>query len=215
MLIPGEPAADIGADHALLSIYLIDQQITSQVIATELGEGPYRRLYKAVQDIGYTEWIEVRRGNGIQPLLAGEVGNVIIAGIGGDTIVEILSCDWEKSASMSRYILQPMSRPAVLRRALASQGWALLDEKLVRENHHFYAILVASPEDKPYWLSPLESDIGPILLRQPGKLQQAYRQYFYNRYRRVRDSLLHSNKDESRRLLLEIENKLNELEGYM
>ena len=215
LLIPGQPASDIGADHALLSIYLIEQQIAPRVIATELGDGPYQRLCKAVDSSPYANCIEVRQGDGLQPLQPGEVTSVVMAGMGGDTMVQVLSYDWIKASSFDSFVFQPMSRPNALRGALAQQGWELTDEKLVEQNHHIFNIIAALPGGQPYHLSPLELDIGPILLRQTSPAARIYRQQFWRSYQRTRQSLLQSKTSHSSHLLKEVENKLEALEVYL
>lgn len=207
--------ADIGADHALLSIYLVEQQIAPRVTATELGDGPYQRLCKAVDSSPYANCIVVRQGDGLQPLQPGEVKSVVIAGMGGDTMVQVLSYDWTKASSFDSFVFQPMSRPGALRGALAQQGWELTDEKLVEQHQHLFSILAAIPGGHPYHLSPLELDIGPILLRQTGPVAQAYRQQFWRSYQRTRQSLLQSKTSHSSHLLKEVEDKLERLEVYL
>lgn len=215
LLVPGQPAADIGADHALLAIYLVDKHIAPRVIATELGDGPYRRLCRAVKASSYADQIEVRQGNGLQPLMAGEVTSVIVAGMGGETIAQILSHDWGKASSFTRFVLQPMSRPGALRGMLAAQGWELREEKLVWENRRFFSIMEVVPGGRPYNLTPLEMEAGPILLRQKGSLAQAYRQQLQKNYQHLRDSLLLSKNRPNHQLLIEVEDKLRELEVYL
>jgi len=214
MLEPGKPAADIGADHALLSIYLAEQQIAPWIIATEFGDGPYRRLCRAVQESPWADRIEVRQGDGLQPLQAGEVASVIVAGMGGETIAQILSHDWAKSGSFSRFVLQPMSRPGVLRGILADRGWEIREERLVWQNRRFFVIMEVVPGEHPYRLTPLEMEAGPILLRQADPLAQAYRQQIRKNYQNLRESLLMSRAGRSHELLTEVEDKLRELEVY-
>ncbi len=211
---PGQPVADIGADHALLAIYLINKKIAPRVIAIELGEGPYQRLRKAVESSPYADSILVRKGDGLQPLEPGEAYSVVMAGMGGDTMVQVLGNDWDKASSFARFVLQPMSRPAALRLALAQQGWQLVNETLVRQNRYFYSIIVAVPGTHPYNLSPLELDAGPILLRQTGAIAQAYREHLRGKYQRMHSSLLRSKTSHARLLLKEVEDKLKELEVY-
>jgi tRNA (adenine22-N1)-methyltransferase len=215
LLRPGQPVADIGADHALLSIYLVDRQIAPGVIATELGEGPYQRLCRAVDSSPYADRIVVRQGDGLQPVEPGEVNNIVIAGLGGDTLVQILSYDWDKASSFDSFVFQPMSRPGALRLALARQGWQLRSEKLVWQNQHFFSIIMAVPGSHPYNLSPLELDAGPILLRQTSPVAQAYRWQLWKSYQRMRSNLLLSKTSRSQELLQDVEDKLKELEVHL
>lgn len=212
MLIPDRPTADIGTDHALLSLYLLDTGICSSVIATEIADHPYQRAREAARQSRFSESLQVRQGDGLQPLRPGEAANVIIAGMGGDTIAKILAADWDKASTFRRFIFQPMSRPAVLRQTLAEQGWPILEEKLIIENRHFFIIMAVSPGSQPYLLSPLELDLGSVILRQTGKERDDYLRHHYRRYQRVRDNLRQSRQESAEILLAQVEEKMSALE---
>ncbi len=163
-VMPGLAAADVGMDHALLSFYLLQKGIVPRVVGIELSDGPYQRALKAIVCSPWKEQIDLRQGNGLEPLNPGEVGNVIIAGLGGDNISEILSMDWEKAESFKHYILQPMSRGRVVRETLARRGWPILHEYLVREEEKYFIIIATGPGSKPYTLSSLQADLGLAML---------------------------------------------------
>ena len=114
--------ADIGSDHALLPIWLLEEGKIRHAIAGELGNGPFSRAREAARSSGWAEKLTVRQGDGLQVLQPGEVETVVIAGMGGDLMAEILGYDPEKSRSFPRYILQPMKHEAVLRRWLTDAG---------------------------------------------------------------------------------------------
>jgi tRNA (adenine22-N1)-methyltransferase len=136
--------------------------------------------------------IELRQGNGLQVLDFGEVGTVVLAGMGGDTIVEILSNDWDKSASFERFVFQPMSKPEVLRHHLVSQGWMIKDERLVSENGRIFLIIAGVPGNSPYYLSDLELIIGPLILKSKDKLSRLFMQKYLDKYVRIYTDLMKS-----------------------
>ncbi|MDD3853955.1 MAG: class I SAM-dependent methyltransferase [Syntrophomonadaceae bacterium] len=208
----GQPTADIGSDHAGLARHLVETGLVPRVIATELGEEPFSRAYQSAGNSLQADKIEVRKGDGLQVLNPGEVTNVIIAGLGGDTITNILANDWQKAASFKRFVFQPMSRPAVIREALCRQGWPIVDEVIIRENNRYFVIIVAVPGDEPYNSSPLEIDLGPIIL-QPGSKCQSYLLYHLNKYCHLRDSLQKSR--QYNELLVETEQKIAGLEAVL
>ncbi|NLB88483.1 MAG: SAM-dependent methyltransferase [Syntrophomonadaceae bacterium] len=215
MVIKEKAVADIGADHALLSIYMMENRLISNAIVTDIIDGPYERAKKAVNESSYRDRIEVRKGDGIKVLKPYEVATVIVAGMGGDTIAQILSDDWEKAETYERFILQPMSRPHVLRQLLAERGWTLSEEKLVYENNKFFVILVYTPDDNPYKLTPLELDIGPILLEITYDYKREYLQSFLTKYKNISNSLSKSTTNQEVDLLESIKEKIKELEGLI
>lgn len=214
MIIKAEPTADIGADHGELAKFLLQKQIVPRVIASELGEGPYLRLLASLKDSPCREQIEVRQGDGLTVLKPGEVVNVVIAGLGGDGMVEILSRDWQKAASFKRFVFQPMSRPGSLRRELSQNGWPILDERLVEENGRLFVAISSYPENKPYRLSALEIDIGPLLLRSENILRTRYLKSYLQKYKVAYSGLLQA-ETMNVSLLDEYRSKINDLEAIL
>lgn len=199
----------------MLSLYLLDTGICSSVIATEIADHPYQRAREAARQSRFSESLQVRQGDGLQPLQPGEAANVIIAGMGGDTIAKILAADWDKASTFRRFIFQPMSRPAVLRQTLAEQGWPILEEKIIWENRHFFIIMAVNPGSQPYHLSPLELELGPVILRQTSQERDDYLRYIYRRYQRVRDKLSQSRQESTEILLAQVEEKMIALEALL
>lgn len=174
MIRPGRTVADIGSDHARLALFPAEQGIAPRVIVSELGKGPFSRAHRSVQESPYRGRIELRQGNGLQVLVPGEVDEVVLAGMGGDTIIEILGHDWNKAASFQRFLFQPMTRAKTVRANLAEQGWPIEDERLVREKNRIYVVIAARPGHVSYSLSHLELEVGPFILKADHELKRDY-----------------------------------------
>jgi len=215
MIIKAEPTADIGADHGELPKFLVENQLVPRVIASELGDGPYLRLLAGLKDSPCREQIEVRQGNGLTVLKPGEVVNVVIAGLGGDAIVKILSRDWQEAASFKRFVFQPMSRPGSLRRELSQKGWPILEERLVEENGRLFVAISTSPGSNPYRLSALEIDMGPLLLRSDNALRTRYLKSYLQKYRQAYSGLLKAGTILDVSVLDEYHSKIKELEAIL
>ena len=212
MIIKGEATADIGADHGALARFLVEKQLAPWVIASELGDGPYLRLRAGLKD---SEQVEVRQGNGLTVLKPGEVVNVVIAGLGGEAMVEILSRDWQEAASFKRFVFQPMSRPGPLRRELSQKGWPILEERLVEENGRLFVAISSSPGYNPYRLSALEIDMGPLLLQSKNILRTRYLKFYLRKYRQAYAGLLKAGTIPNVPLLDEYRSKIKELEAIL
>lgn len=215
MVIPGAAVADIGADHAQLSIYLIQQLIAPRVIIGELGDGPYTRARQAVESSGHKDLIELRQGSGLQVLQCGEVDTVVLAGMGGDTIVEILADDWDKAASFRSFVFQPMSKAEVLRRRLASRGWTITEERLVYENRRIFLALSSRPGHSPYHLTALEFELGPAILKADNEIKRRYLGASANKYRRVEQQLRQSIHPKQQLEAQEYQEKIRRLEEIL
>lgn len=215
MIIKGEVTADIGADHGGLCRYLVENNIVPRVIASELGDGPYQRLQACLKASPCRERIQVRQGNGLTVLKPGEAVNVVVAGLGGEIMAEILSRDWQKAESFQRYIFQPMTRPWALRKELCQRGWPIVEEKLIEENGRLYIALSACPGNIPYKLSSLEIDIGPLLLRGESVNRLRYLRAYLHKYRVASQGIVKSKKIEELALVAEYRRKINELEEIL
>lgn len=178
-LVPqGAKIADIGTDHAYLPVALLHQKKIKQAIAADIHEGPYRLACSTVKEAGFAAEIDVRLGDGLTPLTPGEVDTVILAGMGGETMIAILTARPAVTLALSHLVLQPMTSSAKLRAWLKEHGWTITDEALAVEEKHLYEIIRAdhrepqtSQEIEAAHLltsDPLFCEIGPMLwLRKP------------------------------------------------
>lgn len=209
---PGLIVADIGSDHALLPLYLLEKQVVPGAIVTEFGDGPYQRVQRTIEKSPWRNCIQLRQGDGLQPLQEGETGSVVIAGLGGDTITEILRRDWQKAESFQHYVFQPMSRAAVLRECLAERGWPIARETLVGEKGKIFVIMSVKPGRSPYYLSPLEKDLGPVILSSDSPWKNAYLQSWRKKYQKVLQGLRQAGIPEQELKLEEYRQKAEVLE---
>lgn len=172
----GAKVADIGTDHAQLPIYLIESGKSSYCIGVELHEGPYQRARGQVEKAKLQDQIEIRRGDGLTPILPGEVDLITIAGMGGALISHILTAGNEKLYGVNHLILQPNIDAETLRRFGYYNGWILNNEEIVEEGGEFYEILLFEPGEgrSPYQKNPnpVEAQwlFGPYLLQRRGEV---------------------------------------------
>lgn len=136
--------ADIGTDHAYLPIWLAQRGIISHAVASDIRKGPYLSAKNNVNFYGVSDMVDVRLGGGLEPIEADEIDDIVICGMGGEMIVNILdSCPY---ISNKRYnlILQPMSRAEVLRRYLCEKGFSVLQEQAVYDSGRYYVVIRAA-----------------------------------------------------------------------
>ena len=138
----GSRLGDIGTDHAYLPVYLIHKGIIKSAIGVDIHKGPYESALETVRMYGAGQRIAIRQGNGLIPLKSGEIDTLVIAGMGGTTILEILLSNPLVLAEVSKAILQPQGAEARVREELTSQGWRIQDECLVEEENRVYSIIV-------------------------------------------------------------------------
>lgn len=142
----GSRLADIGSDHALLPVYLVQQGIVHYAVAGEINPGPYEAASKQVRQAELAERIIVRQGDGLQAVEVGEVDTITIAGMGGALIVHILEQGKSKLAGVRTLVLQPNVGEDQVRHWLVANGWRLITEHILEEDGKIYEVLTA---DKP------------------------------------------------------------------
>ena len=143
----GETMADIGTDHGFLPIYLREEDICPQVIMTDISEPSLQKAKGYAGAFQFGSEMDFRAGNGLQVLESGEVDNVVIAGMGGILMTEILGDDIAKSRSFKRFVFQPRNHSEILRWWLTKNGFIITDNLLVREGKFICEIIVARPAD--------------------------------------------------------------------
>ena len=193
----GSRLADIGTDHAYLPVYLVERGICPSAIASDIGEGPLDAARRTVAAAGLTREIPCRLGNGLVTVSSDEVEDVAIAGMGGETIAAILeAAPWVQDARL-RLILQPMTHAEDLRRWLLTNGFAVLEEHLIRDNRHLYPVLAAE-----YTGVPVEDELACYAGFFSPEEGRPYRQHMAEHLRRRAEGLrLGGNTDESARLV--------------
>lgn len=158
----GTRMADIGTDHAYLPIELVQKNIALSAVAADVHIGPYQAAKVNIEGLGLSNKISVRLGDGLSVLSPGEVDIVVIAGMGGGTIIEILNSNPKITSSLSRLILQPMVATGLVRRWLNTNGWKIVDEALIQEDGKLYEVVVAE-HGMTLITEPIMYDIGLVL----------------------------------------------------
>ena len=147
----GAFVADIGTDHAKLPIYLLQAGIAERVIATDINKKPLEKASERINK--HNAKVELRLCGGISGISAGEIDTVIIAGMGGETIAEILYNDIEKLENIN-IILQPMTAQRELREFLYNNLFCIKHEKVVAEKEKIYTIINVCLQDKKDIINP-------------------------------------------------------------
>ncbi|MCL6446913.1 MAG: class I SAM-dependent methyltransferase [Armatimonadetes bacterium] len=211
---PGRVVADIGTDHACLPVYLVQTGRSPRVIATELNEKPWERALSWVTANRLESKIEVRRGAGLEPLAPGEVQAVVVAGLGGKTIKQLLAAAPEVLCRLERLVLQPMADAGDLRLWLADQGWRLAEEALVEEDGRLYAIIAAAP-GKEAAADRFLIEIGPRLAEKGGPLFLSYLEQLKRNCQRVLSGLERSRSPEAQEKAIRLTARLAKLREMM
>jgi tRNA (adenine22-N1)-methyltransferase len=138
-------AADIGTDHGYVAEMLLQDSKCERVIATDINEGPLNRAIEHLNSVELNSKCDFRLGSGLTVLNEKEADAIIIAGMGGELISDIIETSKNIALQAKELILQPMTTGNKLRQYLYENGFKIIDENIVKELHHYYFIIKAVP----------------------------------------------------------------------
>ncbi len=157
-----ESYADIGCDHGRLGAFMLQSGQCERAVLTDISEPSLRKARALIGRLGLTDRVRFFVGNGAEALTT-PVEVVVIAGMGGTTIAKILR-DGRKQLGEARLVLQPNVAAPELRGALCTCGYAITEERVVRDGRRCYIVIHAEPGKSDYSLK--EMVVGPVLLRR-------------------------------------------------
>ncbi len=165
--------ADVCCDHAKIPMYLLQCGHIDKAIACDLRDAPLEAARRVRDEMGFQEsQLSLRRGDGLTPLKIGEADVLLISGIGGRLMMDILSKNISLMMSFERLILSPQRHLFDVRTWLS--GYAHFeDEVVIREGQKWYEVLVLRPGSVRS-LTPTECYFGPCLLKKYDADTQAY-----------------------------------------
>ena len=172
MVTSGGVLADVGTDHGYIPIALIQRQKIKSAIAMDINKGPLARAQDNIASARLGDYIQTRLSDGVAALGEGEADSILIAGMGGELVIHILSEGEKVCKAASELILQPQSDIRKVREYLRLHHYKIVDEDMICEDGKYYPMMrVINVELDNAWMKMDEQtrvacDIyGPLLLR--------------------------------------------------
>lgn len=167
MVTDSRAVADIGCDHGYVSIYLVESGRTGHAYAMDVRKGPLSKAVEHVKQKNLEEQIECRLSDGLERLAPGEADTLILAGMGGLLMIDILKRGSSHRRGDEILILQPQSDIAAVRRYIYEIGYRIQTEDMLVEDGKYYTILraVSKKTEPKRELSEVEYRYGPCLLK--------------------------------------------------
>lgn len=141
--------ADIGTDHAYLPVWLLKNDRIPRAIAVDLRPGPLARAQQTLEKYGETHRVRLMLSDGLDALQPGEAQDIVIAGMGGELILRILSADPACIQKDTSLILQPMTAAYALRKGLASLKLGITSETAVLDSGKVYSVMTVRQLSDP------------------------------------------------------------------
>ena len=181
-----ECLADIGTDHGYVPLRALEEGKANRIIACDVNKDPLdkAKLNAILEGIG--DELEFRLGSGFKPLDAGEANEVVIAGMGGNLIRDILEADLEKVSAVEMLVLQPAQNPEILRQYLYENNYEIIKEDLCKDEGIFYELFkVKRAEGQAIELDSIYYEVSPMLLRQKHPLMKEYLELKVKEYNKI------------------------------
>ena len=191
LVSPCEKVADIGTDHGYVPIYLIKENIAEFAYAMDVNEGPLNIAKANIIEEGLEDRIETILSDGFDNFGDRNAESVIIAGMGGDLIVDILSR--ASKYDFKELVLSPHKRVDLVRKHLCESGYKIIDEKMVEDAGKYYPVIKAHKGDSDY--SEVQLEFGPILLANKDEILKEYLEVQLNKFSRIISSLEREDKE--------------------
>ena len=200
----GARLADIGTDHALIPAALLRRGRISSAIASDIRSGPLESASRTAKQFHLEDRISLRLGAGLEKVSPEEADTIIIAGMGGETIAQILTDDAWALRGEHLLLLQPMTAKAELRQYLAAHGAAIEKEVLCEEGQRMYTILCVRGGGEPVNKSLSACCISDAMLSDP--LAGKYIHKLLTREQKICLALEHAKQQKPEELQLHREN---------
>lgn len=200
--------ADIGCDHAYVAITLVSEGRAKKVIACDIKEGPLKIASDNIKKYNKEQSVTARLGSGLDPIEENEADTIIIAGMGGELIEEILKENIKK-ARCNHLILQPMNSQETLRHWLIENDFVIEKEDIAIEGFKVYNILSVKCGHMEHFKEEIEYHIPPYL-----KNHKNYKKLYQKKERELKKVItgLRKSKEIDTQKLSKYERLLEEME---
>lgn len=127
---------DIGTDHALLPIYLYENEITKKVTGSDISSNALEFAKNNLKKHNLSDKIKLIVSDGFTNL-NDEYDTAVISGMGTDTIKKILDID----NIPNKLIISSHKNVDELRLFMNEKGYKIIKEIVLQENDIFYDII--------------------------------------------------------------------------
>ncbi len=212
MVPKGSIVADIGTDHGYIPVSLIRGGIIQRALATDIRKGPLERARRVIKHHNLEDNIEILLGDGLEVLKGKDVDVVVLAGMGGVLVQNILEAGEGLDLDIKRLVLQPMNAQNKVREWLFASGYKIIDETLAQEKDKLYEIITAVP-GKEFIHDTFYFEIGKRLIEKNHPLLPALIKKKEQKYKRIITGLKNSKQARATEKIEEYTVRLARLRG--
>ena len=142
----GASVADIGTDHGYLPVYLAQTHAYGKIFASDVSAASLAAAHRSAADYDVLEAITFITAPGLVGIIPKDTDTIVIAGLGGETIINILeNAPWTKNHNVT-LILQPQSKIDLLSRFLYDNGYEIKQTKSIIDKRKHYTVFLVTGE---------------------------------------------------------------------
>lgn len=188
-MTPPSVVADVGSDHGKLIIALVLNNKIKKGYAIENKKGPFDRLVSELEKNHVTQYITPIFADGISKLPE-DTETVILAGMGGTTIVDILKKDVSKLENVKTIIVDAHSDIPYVRMEITKLGFSINKERIIKEDNIYYEIIRFVRSELVFY-SEFDYEFGPILRNEKSA---TFKEKYISRLHSIDELLKNNNK---------------------
>lgn len=194
LVTKGSVVADVGCDHAYISIHLVTHGIAPNTFALDINKGPLEKAKANIASYGLSDKITTRLSDGLRNLPPEIVDTIVIAGMGGPLGVKILMEGRVSVEKATELVLQLQSELDKVRLYLHTIGFAIAEESMCKEDGKYYTAIRAvrseqTSEQSNDCLLPVYLKFGKYLLQTKNPVLKEYLIKEYNKAIDIKSNL--------------------------
>lgn len=170
--------ADIGCDQIEVGVLLAKKGIKS--IASDISKNVIETASKKIKKLKLEKFINLRLGNGLNTIENDNVDTIILAGMGGYNIIEILS---KSNNKFKKIITIANNNNDILRKKMNELNYKVNYEIIVKENEKYYNLIVFVEGTYNYTEKELLFGINHKNL----DLYNEWIKYLYSKYSKIKN----------------------------
>ena len=198
--------ADIGTDHAYIAIFLYKNNKIKSGVACDISKGSLQKAKDNIFKHNLQENIQTRLGNGLEKItIQDNIDTIIIAGMGGMLMIDILKRGHNIVESAKELVLQPQKDIDKVREYLHKNNLKIIDDEMLKDDGKYYTIIKAikGREQIPY--KKEEYIFGRIEIEQKSNI---LKEYIIKQMYKMEIVLKNIEKTNIQSRILEIENEI-------
>lgn len=204
----GSSLIDVGCDHGYIAKMLLDSGTIDKVIESDISEKSLEKAQLLLSGDKYKDKIKFIVSDGLVNIDSKGYDTLLIAGMGEETIVSILSKSLDKARCFSSIIIQAMGEGSNIRKYFKENDFFIKKERLFIEKEKYYRLyeVINKKTNVKDYTMPVNFNMQDI---------EYLKVYYENEIKSIEGILNRINKEKNLSRFEELSKDLNKIKKYM